>query len=261
MGNVIPFSQIDLYLNSIHPKAQGCLVDTNFLFAAMYKGVHLFSEDAEFLFEKLALYNIPVYTTITTRSELLDLERRIIITEALMGMLAPHSKWRISNEVAKKLKAHKTWIDQEANAGRLPLLTDYRIKQTKELFIPVRASGKNGWLEICDEVLGNLNERMAFIEKGLGLNYLRLRGEDSDARFLNEPLSWSKMHSLLGKTCLSSSDAMLLNVLNHSIFPFIVSGDYDIAYGVLAEPSEKTAIIPDQLYKNKVKNLNFGKSI
>ncbi len=257
MGKVVPFSEIDIYLSSLKPKAIGCLVDTNFLFAALYKGVHPFSEDAEFLFEKLAEYQIPVFTTVTTRAELLDLQRRVIITEALMGIIAPNSNWRITNDVAKKLRAHKTWVDQEASAGRLPVLTDYRIKETKEVFTPVRASGKNGWLEICGEYLGELSDHMVQIEQKLGLNYLQLRGNDSEKQFMTVHPTWEAMHSIVGRTCMATSDAMLLNVLIHSAFPFIVSADYDIAYGVRAENTEKVALIPDGLYKNKIKPLKF----
>lgn len=200
MGKVIPFSEIDVYLSSLKPKAIGCLVDTNFLFAALYQDVHPFSDDAEFLFEKLAEYQISIFTTVTTRNELLDLERRVIITEALMGMIAPHSKWRITNDVTKKLRAHKTWIDHEASTGRLPILSDYRIKETKELFFPIRASGKNGWLEICEEFLGGLNNRVSQIEQSLGLNYLQLRDNDSEKRFMTAHPSWEAMHAVVGKT-------------------------------------------------------------
>lgn len=256
MGRVVPFSQIDKFLLGLGDQVTGCLVDTNFLFAALYD-VHPFSEDAQFLFEKLAQYHIPVFSTVTTRTELMDLERRVIITEALMGMLAAKTKWRITATVTQRLRAHKTWIDQQAKTDSLPILNDYRIKDSKELFFPNSASGKNGWLEICREYLGGLSNLMSEIENDLGINYLNLRDIDTERRYFPEKLEWDGMYAKAAKTCLSASDAMLLNVLVSSNFPFIVSGDYDIAYGVLAEAADKVALIPDKLYQKRVKNLRF----
>ncbi len=256
MGRVVPFSEIDTFLKGFSSKIPGCLVDTNFIFAALYE-VHPFSDDAAFLFEKLAEYEIPIFSTVTTRTELMDLERRVMITEALMGMLAEKTKWRITHAVTQKLRAHKTWIDQQAHGDLLPILTDYRIKETKELFFPLKASGKNGWLEICKEFLNEMPKHMKQIETDLGLTYLNLRDSEIEKRYFPSKLDWDNMYAVSATTCLSASDAMLLNVLVSSNFPFIVSGDYDIAYGVLAESAAKVALIPDKLYRNRVKNLRF----
>lgn len=58
-------------------------------------------------------------------------------------------------------------------------------------------------------------------------------------------------------TCLSASDAMIVNMLRCSNLPFIVSADFDVAYAVLAEDSDKVVLIPDSLYRNRIKGLQF----
>ena len=256
MGKVLPFSSIDQFLKNLKIPVQGCLVDTQFLVAATEE-LHPFFEDACFLFEKLAEYKIPIFTTVTTRSEFIDIRRRFLITEALMGMLASNSKWKISASVQKILRAQKTWIDTQASKEALPLLTDSRIKTCKECFMPKSQSGQVGWVQICNEFLsGRLLESWNILVEDLDLNYLDMRAENiSD--LIPEKLEWKKMYSISEETCLSSSDSMLVNVLRCSKFPFIVSADFDIAYSLLADSSSQTVLIPDNLHYKKIKGLRF----
>ena len=256
MGQALPFSEIDQYLKKLNLPVQGCLVDTQFLIAVTDE-LHPFYEDAEFLFEKLAEYHIPVFTTVTTRTEFVDTIRRFIITETLMGMLSASSKWRISASVQRVLRAQKTWIDTQAKNDALPLLTDSRIKNCKESFMPRSQSGQIGWILLCNEYLsGKLFESWNALSEELNLNYLDLRGEELSP-YMNEKVQWHKMYSISEQTCLSSNDSMLLNVLNCSKFPFIVSADFDIAYSVLASSNDKATLIPDNLHYKKIKSLQF----
>lgn len=256
MGKAIPFSSIDQYLKSLKAPVPGCLVDTQFL-VAVTEELHPFYDDAGFLFEKLAEYQIPIFTTVTTRSEFVDIRRRFIITETLMGMLATSSKWKISGNVQKILRAQKTWIDAQASKESLPLLTDSRIKDCKECFMPKTQSGQIGWVQICREYLtGQLLQAWDILVEDLRLNYLDMRGENISELML-EKLEWEKMYSISETTCLSSSDSMLVNVLRCSKFPFIVSADFDIAYSLLSDSSAKTALIPDNLHYRKIKGLRF----
>ena len=256
MGQALPFSEIDQYLKKLNLPVQGCLVDTQFLIAVTDE-LHPFYEDAEFLFEKLAEYHIPVFTTVTTRTEFVDIIRRFIITETLMGMLSASSKWRISASVQRVLRAQKTWIDTQAKNDALPLLTDSRIKNCKESFMPRSQSGQIGWILLCNEYLsGKLFESWNALSEELNLNYLDLRGEELSP-YMNEKVQWHKMYSISEQTCLSSNDSMLVNVLNCSKFPFIVSADFDIAYSVLASSNDKATLIPDNLHYKKIKSLRF----
>lgn len=256
MGQALPFSSIDQYLKGLKAPVLGCLVDTQFLIAATEE-LHPFYEDAGFIFEKLAEYKIPIFTTVTTRSEFIDIRRRFIITETLMGMLATGSKWKISKNVQKTLRAQKTWIDTQASKESLPLLTDHRIKDCKECFMPRTKSGQIGWVQLCREYLADqLLQAWNILVEDLKLNYLDMRSENIPD-LIPEKLEWEKMYSISETTCLSSSDSMLVNVLRCSNFPFIVSADFDIAYSLLADGGDKTVLIPDNLHYQKIKGLRF----
>jgi len=256
MGRAVPFYKIDEYLKTLPTPITGCLVDTQFLIAASEE-LHVFSEDAEFLFEKLAEYKIPIFTTVTTRAEFIDYRRRSIITETLMGMLAPSSPWKISEEVTRVLRAQKVWLDTQAKKDELPLLTDTRIKTCKESFMPKDHSGRIGWMKICEEYLsGKLLEAWNLLVEGMSLNYLDTRSE-SVAAYMSHSLSWEHMYSISENTALSSSDSMILNTLCSSKFPFVVSADFDLAYAMLADSSDKTVLLPDNLHYHKVKALRF----
>ena len=256
MGKALAFSSIDQYLKTLQAPVPGCLVDTQFLIAATEE-LHPFYDDAEFLFHKLAEYKIPIFTTVTTRAEFIDVRRRFILTETLLGMLAPGSKWKISETVLKKLRAQKTWIDTQAADNNLPLLPDGRIKDCKECFMPRSLSGQIGWIELCREFLGGqLLESWNVLVESLKINYLDTRGEMASS-LLTKKLEWEKMYAISETTGLSSSDSMIVNVLQSSKFPFIVSADFDIAYSVVADSTDKTALIPDNLHYQKIKSLRF----
>jgi hypothetical protein len=94
------------------------------------------------------------------------------------------------------------------------------------------------------------------VEESLGINYVELRAGESK-QFLESDLSWENMFTLTEETCLGSNDAMILNVLNSSIFPFIISSDYDIAYGVLKSSNEKAILVPDTLFNRHLKKIRF----
>jgi len=65
------------------------------------------------------------------------------------------------------------------------------------------------------------------------------------------------MYRLSEESALGSNDAMILNILDSSIFHFAISLDYDLAYGVLLSTKDKAILIPDGLYRNHIKKLRF----
>lgn len=255
MGKAIPFSDIDIYLENLG-EIKGCVVDSNFLIALSEEN-HSFNEDAQFLYEKLADYNISIYCNVTNRAEFIEFHRRMIITETLMGMLSPISKWKISAAVKKDLSSQKGWIDSQAKKDELPLLTYQRIKECKKSFLPKTQSGQVGWIAICDEFLsGKLFKAWDTLAESLQLNYIDMRSNES-GKYFESPLDWKNMYAISEATCLGSSDAMLVNVLTSSVFPFIVSADFDMAYGILQSSTNKDILVPDALYKRHLKGLRF----
>lgn len=255
MKTAIPYSDIDSYLKTIDPN-KGCLVDTNFLISLTEENHHYY-EDSIFIFEKLIEYNISIYYTVTVRSEFLDYQRKVKVTERLMDMLTPNTKWKISNEVQKMLKKYKGWIDNQPKENELPCLNDSKIKEIKKVFLPKTQSGKIGWIEFCNEFLSDqLVNIWEPLKEQLSLNYIDMQNTDSQELFTKK-LEWKRMCSLSEKTALGSSNAMILNVLDSSALPFIVSADYDLAYGVMQLNRNKTILVPDSLYRRHLKGLKF----
>ncbi|MFP5520647.1 MAG: hypothetical protein ACLGGX_12140 [Bdellovibrionia bacterium] len=254
MGQALPFSDIDLYLKE--GTKSGCIVDTNFVIALTEEN-HAYHEDSQFLYERLVEYQIPLYCTVTVRTEFIDYQRRIKITETLMDMLSPSSKWKISASVREILKKQKGWIDNQSNEEELPCLTDARIKIAKKVFLPRTQSGQVGWVELCKEYLTDklLNAWLS-LEQDLSLNYIDMRDHASQDLFDKE-LKWENMYRLSEKTALGSNDSMILNVLVSSSLPFVVSADYDLAYGVMQSSADKVILVPDALYKRNLKGLRF----
>lgn len=255
MGNVIPYSDVDMFFRSIsNPK--GCLIDTNFLISLTEEN-HKFHEDSVFIYEKLTQYQIPAYITVSVRTEFVDYQRRIKMTETLMDMLSPTSKWKASEAIKRVLRSNRGWIDNQAAKDDLPVLSDSRLKEIKQAFLPKTQSGQIGWVEFCKEHLsGQLLKMWQQVEDALGINYVELRASESQ-KFLENDLNWKTMYTLSEETCLGSNDAMILNVLNSSIFPFVVSSDYDMAYGILMSGESKSILVPDSLYNRHLKKLRF----
>jgi len=255
LGHAIPFSDVDEYFNSID-KLAGCIADTSFLIALSDKE-HPFFDDAQFLFEKLVEYKVPIFVTVTIRSEFIDFHRRVKVTEALMDMLAPASKWKTSATVRDALRSQRGWLDNQARDGQLPYLTDQRIKKCKQVFLPKTHSGHIGWLELCREFLaGQLQHEWDHAQQMLGINYIDASAAESAVLFRKE-LRWGRMCELSEASALGSSDAMILNLLDCSVLPFIVTADFDLAYGIMASLKDRLALVPDAIFRRHIKRLNY----
>jgi hypothetical protein len=230
MDACLPFSDIDIFLKKIE-KPKGCIADTSFLIALSDKDHHFF-EDAQFMFDKLVEYQIPLFVSVSARSEYVDFIRRLIVTESLMGMLAPTSKWKISASVRKILTSQQGWIDNHAKQERLPYMNDTRIKICKQTFLPRNQSGQVGWTEFCKEFLATeLLKAWENLVELLDLNYIDMRAEDTKNLFRKQ-LRWEDMYRISEDSALGSNDAMILNLLDSSIFPLVMTSDFDLAYGV-----------------------------
>lgn len=255
MSGSLPFSDVDRYLATISGDI-GCLVDTSFLIA-VNDTENPFYEDAIFLQERLAEYSVRIFASVTARSEFIDYHRRVIVTETLMDMLAPSSKWRISAAVRKVLEQQRGWLDNQSRSENEPYLTDSRIKICKQAFLPRTQSGHIGWTELCREYLsGRLLTAWTEINEALQLQYVDLR-DGGNKDLLRKELRWEAMYRLAEDSALGSQDAMILNLLDASVFPFVVTMDFDLAYGVMLSAPDKTALVPDSLYRNRIKKLRF----
>ncbi len=215
MSRCVQFSEVDLIISKSQ-ELPLCLADSSFLIAISDKD-HPQHDDAQFLYEKLVEYNAKIFTSVTARSEFIDYHRRVILTETLMDMLAPSSKWKISAAVRKELATQRGWIDSQAKTGTEPYLSDSRIKICKQAFIPKTQSGQIGWTELCKEYLsGRLFSAWTAIADALDLNYVDMRASDARELFRKE-LHWDSMYRLAEESALGSQDAMILNLFDCSV--------------------------------------------
>lgn len=255
MGTCIPFSEIDLLLKN-SPEQPLCLADTSFLISMSDKE-HKFHADSQFLVEKFAEYGIKIFVSVTARTEFIDFHRRVTITEALMDMLPPSSKWKISAAVREVLASQRGWLNNQEKNGYDPYLPDARIKDCKQAFLPRTQSGNIGWIALCKEYLkGYLKNDWNEISAELDLSYVDMRASDAKELFRKD-LHWDNMIDISEATALGGHDAMILNLFDCSIFPYLVTSDFDLAYGVMHGAEGKTVITPDNLYQNRLKKLKF----
>ena len=108
MGRVIPFSEIELYLNSIEKMdpIKGTILDTNILISASYELRDLHHEVVN-LWEVLQKRNYRLFATVNTRSEFLEFQRRLILTENLFDITDATSKVKISQRAKAKIQTLK----------------------------------------------------------------------------------------------------------------------------------------------------------
>lgn len=108
MGRVIPFSEIELYLNSIEKMdpIKGTILDTNILISASYELRDLHHEVVN-LWEVLQKRNYRLFATVNTRSEFLEFQRRLILTENLFDITNATSKVKISQRAKAKIQTLK----------------------------------------------------------------------------------------------------------------------------------------------------------
>ena len=83
-----------------------------------------------------------------------------------------------------------------------------------------------------------------------------MRADDSKDLFRKD-LHWDSMYRLAEESAIGSHDAMILNLFDSSIFQFLLTMDFDLAYGVMSSAPDKTALVPDNLYRNRIKKLRF----
>lgn len=154
-------------------------------------------------------------------------------------------------------KDHHFHEDAQSKNENGPYLTDTRIKKCKQSFLPKTQSGQIGWIELCREFLdGKLQNSWNEVVSVLSINYIDMRAAGTNDLFRKE-LKWESMYKLSEVSAMGSNDAKILNLLDSSIFNFVVTSDYDIAYGTILSTSDRTALVPDRVYRNHIKKLKF----
>lgn len=222
-----------------------------------------------------------LFTSVTTKAEFLEYYRRKILTEGILDLYKRNNEKQIlSNKVKKTIenqirarnqrqsrevqkqerlerhlesnKVDTTNIDVEEFSIDANYFRDYEIKQIKKAFRARDVETEIGWIAFCNSVLV---EKLHAYEKLLDklCHYLTTRDDISRQYFSEENVEWRMATQICGETGMGYSDAMILNMANHTIIQNIITLDFDLVYGGHVSAKSKVIITPtDRLKKYKV---------
>ena len=225
---------------------KGIVVDTNVLISISYDFDNFYEQTNELL-ELLIENKIPLFCNVNVRSEFLEIQRRIIFTEALLSFEAEVDKASLPVELSRKLSSIRANQRKRELDERNPFrLSEAEIKGFKNLMIKLRGPSGNLWLAFCRELIGdqlaNLWEATA---DRVGLNFLSSRIEDQQ-KYISTPLDWTEAVRFMSTEGISSADAMIANMYFSSNFEAILSSDSDIGIVVLRRgDGNKLCLLPD----------------
>ncbi len=228
------YSEIKTLINQRPNVKDGIVLDTNILISLTYDFDKYFDSTNDF-FNNLTEDQIPLFCNISVKSEFLEIQRRIIFTEALLSFESATKLAILPIELAKKLASIRSNQQKREKDNRDPLrLSDAEIKAFKQLMIKETKSSGNLWTEFCAELINRtLHDVWNKTVEQFGFNFLSLRYTDKNNYMLNPP-SWDKVIDLMSFEGLSSSDAMILNMYYSTKFSAIVSNDFDIGHSVFS---------------------------
>lgn len=244
------YSELDSIIE-VHPNIQkGILIDTNILVAATYE-MDKYHDVAKGFIDKLVSNSIPLYCNVNIRAEFLDIHRRIIASEVLLGFAKNCNKEELPPELASELSNYRRKCDNHEKKkpnDPPPRLSDAEIKKFRMQMIKVKGCGTDLWTELSsDQIVSKIETVWSNTESDLGLNFLSLRKEDQE-NYLNKKPDWEDVMKLMSNPGLSSYDAMIINMFFSSKFEAIASSDSDIAIALQKSGLiDKHAIIPDEL--------------
>lgn len=264
MGQVIPFSEFASYFAAIRldKAVQGTILDTNILISLTYEVKSNHEEVMAFLMDHLAPMRdggFRLFTTVNTRSEFLDFNRRLLMTENLRDAIEDKSSWKIPAKAKTQIQYQSGQLKRRETQGGDPVFNDTQIKAIKSAFSAGKFSGNASWLTLCEDFLSGQLEFAETNLANMGVEYIS-QHEESQKEFFHTKIDWPGAKWIAEATCLGLSDAMIINAFQCSRFPFLVSTDFDIGYAVLASKGLKDVVMPDSVAK-KYRDYHFDDSV
>jgi hypothetical protein len=251
MGKVIPFSEIESYLASIEKNdaPMGTILDTNVLISANYDVRDSHTQITEIL-DTLQRKHYRVFATVNTRSEYLEFQRRLILTESLLDMVDEFSTVKLPKNARAKIQTLKGSLktSRAADPEKDEIFNESQLKKIKKEFSAGPHSGQKNWLDICDTFLKG---KVAFEDQSLvdrGVEYIS-PNDESQKHLFDASLGWPEAIKICERTGTAFSDSMILNALKSSKLLFVVTFDFDIGYAALSDPNMKDVVVPDRLFK------------
>lgn len=250
MGRIVRFSEFDAYFKELVSQSGfpvGTILDANVIITLSYSPKKYHSRLLNFLSEKIHPDQIPCFTTVNTTSEFLEFHRRLLITEGLRDAIDEYSRLALPNKKRQIIRYHSQRLkNRETNQGADPVFYDREIKDIRNKFC---ASGEKGlalWNSLCEAFLGEKLEEEYQNLGTLDIKYISIH-EESQKSFFTKKIEWSDAIAICAQTCVGFSDAMILNALQATRFPFVISLDIDLGYAVLSDRSIKDVVMPDDL--------------
>lgn len=251
MGRVIPFSDLKNHLTHLKKAnaPKGTILDTNVLISSSYE-LSPDSEEVSKILDILGDEDYRLFATVNTRSEYLEFQRRLILTEALFDSIDEYSELRITSRVRAKIQTLKGSLKTSVSSDpdKLEVFNEVQLKKIKREFSAGPHSGQKGWLEICDTYLKN---QIAIADQDLfdrGVEYIS-PNDRAQTELFEKNINWLDAITLCENSGTSFSDSMILNALKSSKLLFIVTLDFDIGYAALSDPNMKDVVVPDRLFK------------
>lgn len=248
------------------------VIDSNILIAN-YDELHPNHEIVRTFLEQIdSIADVIFFTTITTKAEFLDYQRKRFFTEGLFDLVDEYNKdvplgadSRHAINLAKG-RRNKRQGDEEARANkdsdyefdtRVSYLTDNEIKQIKKKFKARDIENQTGWLKICDTFL---KKRLLEQEEAIDhfCEYLSPHREEQKTLVNQTSVDWKKATEISGSSGMGFSDSLILNILLHTSIDFILTLDYDMIYAAAVSAKDKRVILPDSRigsFKNVLKRI------
>lgn len=255
------------------------IVDANVIIASRDKS-HRDNKAIQEFYDSLdqSQTEVTLFTTVTTKAEFLEYYRRKILTEGILELyrinkdrkvISDRVKNVIENQVRarnlrqkreverqekmeKILESHfvdTTEIDIEEFSVDANYFKDSELKEIKKAFRARDVDDESGWVSFCKKVLVN---RLYTLESKLDsfCHYLTTRDEESLKYFVKKDVEWRAATQICGESGMGYSDAMILNMANHTSIEHILTLDFDLVYGGHFSTPSKTIVTPTDRLKN-----------
>jgi len=203
--------------------------------------------------------NLTLFTTVTTKAEYLDYQRRRFLTEGLLSLssqpqisLATNVKAKLSTikgrkNIREKNELKRSLDESDDIDSNYFYFRDSEIKEIKKVFRARDVQNEAGWLKICDMFLSRkLIAEEALIDELCV--YLSPYKEDQ-ANLFNNKVDWNNATQISAKSGMGFSDSMILNMVLATNIDYILTLDYDLVYASAVSAPNKTIIIPDKRIK------------
>jgi len=249
------------FLNKISDDEElNIVIDSNALIASGDELHSNYEEVTSFINQLDKKTNLTLYTTVTTKAEYLDYQRRRFLTNGLLS-LSSLSEIQLSSKVKAKLSSIKgrkntrekgelsrSQKEDDDIDSNYFYFRDSEIKEIKKVFRARDVQNEAGWLKICDIFLS----KKLLVEEALIDElcvYLSPHKEEQKNLFTNQSLDWKNATAISAKTGMGFSDSMILNMVLATKIDYILTLDYDLVYASAVSAPNKTVIIPDKRIK------------